>query len=179
MRVDGEGMHRVIAGDRYAAHNRLGFTRWRHLAVLQFVANDLVVDLRVEPILVEPDTGAAMRAIGEGRTEADVDVSLARAFRILERDQKTALVRGVVVVIDAAPGVDIDSAVRRHRKLAGVTDLVGKDCRAESAGKAQSGIALRAFLLCAERGNSPAQAQPDRYEDQASLTIRLAGLSLP
>ena len=152
-------MHRVIAGDRHAAQNRLGLARRRNLAVLQFVANDLVVDLGVEPILVEPDAGAAVRALREGRTEADIDVSLARAFRIFESDQEAALVRRVVAVIDAAPGVDIDGAVGRHRKLAGVTDLVGKDCRAESTRKAQSGIALGAFLLFAERRNSAAQAQ--------------------
>ena len=164
----------MIAGDRYAAHNRLGLTGRRYLAVFQLVANDLVVDLRVEPIFVEPDTGAAMRALREGRTEADIDVSLARAFRILESDQKTTLVRGVIAVIDATPGVDIDSAVGRHCELSGVTDFVGKYCRAESAGKAQSGFTLRAFLLCAERRNSPAQAQPGRYETKPAFTHPLS-----
>ena len=37
------------------------------------------------------------------------------------------------------------------------------------ARKAQSGIALGAFLLFAERRNSAAEAQPDKCEDQASL----------
>ncbi len=41
----------MIAGDRYAAHNRLGLTGRRYLAVFQFVANDLVVDLRVSQFL--------------------------------------------------------------------------------------------------------------------------------
>ena len=57
--IDGERMHGVIAGNRHAAQDRLGLARRRHLAVLQPVANNLVVDLGVEPILVEPDAGAA------------------------------------------------------------------------------------------------------------------------
>ena len=79
----------MIAGDRYAAQNRLGLTRRRHFALLQLVANDLVVDLGIKPILVEPDAGTAVRALREGRAEADVHIGLARAFRVLESDQKT------------------------------------------------------------------------------------------
>ena len=101
------------------------------------VAHDLVVDLGIEPILVEPDAGAAVSALGEGRAEAHIHIGVARAFGVLERDQKPAVMRRVVAVIDAAPSVDIDGAVGRHRELARVTDLVGKDGRAESARQAQ------------------------------------------
>ena len=170
LRVDGEGTHRVIAGDRHAAHNRLGLARRRRLAVLQFVANDLVVDLRVEPILVEPDTSAAVRALGEGRTEADIDVSLARAFRVLESDQKAALVRRVVAVIDATPGVDIDGAVGRHRKLAGVTDLVGKDGRAESAGRLSPESLSGHFCSSLNAGTVPPRHSPTNARTKPAFT---------
>ena len=107
------------------------------LAVLQLVANDLVVDLGVEPILVEPDARAAVGALRDGRAKADVHVGLACAFRVLERDQESARRRRVVAVIDAAPGVDVNGAVGRHGELTCVTNLVGKDRRAESVRQTQ------------------------------------------
>jgi len=127
-------MHRVIAGDRHAAQDRLGLAGGRRLAVLQRVADDLVVELGVQPILVQPDAGAAMRALGEGRAEAHIDVGMTCALGVLERDQKSAVMRLVFAEIDAAPGVHVDRAIGRHGKLAGMTDLVGEDGGAESLG---------------------------------------------
>ena len=151
----------MIAGNRHAAQDGLGLARGRHLALLQLVANDLVVDLGVKPILVEPDARAAMRAFREGRAKSFVHIGIARCLGVLERDEKATLMWRVVVVIDATPGVDIDGAVGRHRKLPCVPDLVGKDGRAETVRQAQSRIALRTFALRSRPGwrrEKPSQA---------------------
>src|SRR5690348_14920376 len=103
-------MHGMLAGDRHAAQDRLRLALRRHLSVLQLISNDLVVELGVEPILVEKDAGAALSAFGESRSETNVQVSMASALRVLERDQESAGVGLVIAVVAAAPGIDIDGA---------------------------------------------------------------------
>src|SRR5215831_112909 len=88
--IDGEWMHRMVAVKGHSAQDRLGLARGLRLTILELVADDLVVNLGIEPILVEPDTGAAVSALREGWTEAHVNVGLAASFRVLECDQKSA-----------------------------------------------------------------------------------------
>src|SRR6476659_9174001 len=160
--IDGEGVHGVVAIKRHAAKDRLGLGRGCRLALLQGVANDAIVDLGIKPILVQHYARTAVGTLRNGRTKSVVHIGVACAFRVLQRDQKSAGGRPVVAEIDAAPSVDVDGAVRRDYKLTRVTDLVGKNCCAESSRKAYSGIAFGAFLLFAEGRTSAAQAQPDR-----------------
>ena len=104
----------------------------RDLAVFKRVADDAVVALREDRALVETDAGAAMASRGYRLAEAFDDVGVAVAFRVLQRDQKPARRRRIVLVINAAPGVDIDDAVGRRDELAGVADVIGEDRRAEA-----------------------------------------------
>jgi hypothetical protein len=90
------------------------------------------------------------------------------AFRVLKRDQESAGRRRVVLVIHTAPGVHVDRAVGRHRKLAGVADLVSKDRCTEAVGQTQTGIALRAFPLSVECRNCADQERRNRNDAQAS-----------
>src|SRR5262245_61037157 len=99
--IDGEWMHRVIARKGHSTQDRLGLARGLRLTILELVADDLVVDLGIEPILVEPDTGAAVGALREGRTEAHVKVGLVGSLRVLKCDQETALARLIISVVHA------------------------------------------------------------------------------
>src|SRR5262245_24806950 len=88
-----------------------------------------------------------MRALREGRAESLVHVGLTGALCVLQRDQEAGLMRRIIVIVDAAPGIHIDGAVRRYRKLPRMPNIVGKNRRAESVGQAQPGIASGTFLL--------------------------------
>ena len=88
-----------------------GFARGRRLAVLQRVANDLVVDLDIEPILVEPDARAAVCALAKVGPKRDVHISVARAFRVLQRDQEIRRREAYHCRNDTAPTVDVNRTV--------------------------------------------------------------------
>src|SRR5512136_1316511 len=70
----------------------------------------------------------------------------AGTLRILERDEEAARRRSVVVVIDAAPRVHIDGAVRRHDHLPRMPDVVGEYSSAKSLWHRDAAIGLRAGL---------------------------------
>ena len=74
----------MIAGNRHATQDGVRLAGRRRLAVLQRIAHDLVVDLRVKPILVEPNAGAAMGALREGRAKAHIHIRMTRALGVLE-----------------------------------------------------------------------------------------------
>ena len=159
--VDREGMHRMVARCRQAGHDRFGPGFRRDLAVFKRVADDAVVALREDRALVETDAGAAMASGGCRLAEAFDDVGVAVAFRILQRDQKPARRRRIVLVIDAAPGVcDIDDAVGRRDELAGVADVIGEDRRAEAARQDDprrfAAALLTAFAAAASCADAPA-----------------------
>src|SRR4029078_6176530 len=82
--IDGEWMHRVIAGNRYSTQDRLGLAGGPRLTILELITDDLVVDLGIEPILVEPNASTAMRAFGGSRTEAPVNVCMGHSIDVLK-----------------------------------------------------------------------------------------------
>ncbi len=83
-------------------------------------------------------------------TEADIGICVSGTFAIFERDEKAAIVRRVVVVINAAPSVDVDGAVRRHDELARVPNLVREDGGAEALRQSDASlIGFRASFLLA------------------------------
>src|SRR4030095_14329963 len=100
-----------------------------------------------------------MGTLGEGRTEASVHVGMAGALRVLEHNQESAIMRLVISIIDSAPGVDVHSTVGRNRELSRMTNLVGKNTRAESLRQTQPSIGLRPAMLFAagRKGHHPSQ----------------------
>ena len=108
-----------------------------------------------------------MSALGESRPEAHIHIRMTRAFGVLESNQKPAVMRLVVAVIDAAPSVHIDGAVWCHGELAGVADLVGKDGRAKPARQANSRIGLGTVLLFAECRDRSGEASRNGNKPQA------------
>jgi hypothetical protein len=116
-RVDQERMHRMIAGDRHAGNDDLRFAARHHLAILQRVGDDLVVGLGVELALVDVDAGAAVVALGRRGAETFDLVGLAVVVGVLQSDEEPVRPRRFVAfVISAAPGVDVERAVRGDRQ---------------------------------------------------------------
>jgi hypothetical protein len=79
LRIDDEGMHRMIGGKRQAGDDDLRLFRHQRIR-RQRVANDLVVLFDVERAVVEADAGAAGRALLDARAEALDDIGLTISF---------------------------------------------------------------------------------------------------
>jgi hypothetical protein len=84
---------------------------------------------------VKRDARAAGAAALDAVAEADVDVGAAVARGVLQGHQKSAGGRRVVAVVAAAPGVDVDDAVRGDDEVPGMADAVGEHGCAETRGK--------------------------------------------
>jgi hypothetical protein len=110
----------MIAGERQAGDNGFRLALGRNLAITQSVADDAIVDLGEEAAFVEPDAGPAMASGRNGLAEADFYVGISVAFGVLERDEKAAGRRRIILVIDAAPGIDVDGAIRRNGEMPSV-----------------------------------------------------------
>ena len=134
----------MIAGERQAGDDGFRLALGYDLIVSQRVADDAIVDLGEETALVEADAGAAMAAGRDGLAEAGDHVGMSVALGVPERDQKTARRRFIVLIIDAAPGVDVDGAVRRDGEMAGMAEIVGEDRRAEAGGQGNAATIARA-----------------------------------
>ena len=130
--VDREGVHRVITTERQARDHDLGRGGRDDGVRREGVLHDPVLRLDVQRVLVEHDPGATRAAVGRTRAEALDDVRLAAAGRVAERDEEAARVRGTVAVVAAAPGVEVDDAVRGDGDMARVPEIVGEHRRAEA-----------------------------------------------
>jgi hypothetical protein len=73
-----------------------------------------------------------MIALLDGVAEAGSDISLAVAVEVLQGDEESPWWGRVVAVVSAAPGIDIDHAVRGYHQVACMADMVGEDCCAEA-----------------------------------------------
>ena len=104
--------------------------------------------------MIEGDAGAARRALRDAIAEALDHIGMAVAFAILQRHQKATSRRLVVAIIAAAPGVDVEHAVRRKHHVTGVPEIVGENGRAEALGKrdaaviAGAGVRSRTDRIC-------------------------------
>ncbi len=175
--IDDERMHRVIAGERQAGHYDLRLFA-RHDAVRrQGVADDLVVLLGIEAVFVDADTGAAGRSLRHAVAETLDPIGVAVALGVFERHQEAAGRRLVVMIIAAAPGVDVERAVGTEHHLAGVAEIVGENGCAEAGrqGDAASvggaGIGPRAALILLCNGGRSAGEQ--RSDDKTRCTKRV------
>ena len=142
--VDLKWMHRVVAGERQPGYHRLRGRRRGDAARRQGVSHDAVVGLGIDVVLVDRDAGSARVAIRLGWAEADHVVRLTVALGALKCDQEAARRGRVVVVVPATPGVDIDHAIRRHREVPGMTELVGENGGAEPRRERDAAIVVRA-----------------------------------
>jgi hypothetical protein len=129
--VDGERMHRMIAGERQSRDNDLRIFLRRDAVGRQRIADDLVVLFSVEAVLVDANAGAAGRALRDAVAEALDLVGMAVTLRVLERDQKTAGWHFIVVIVRAAPGVHVQNAVGAEGHLPRVAE-VGEHRRAKT-----------------------------------------------
>jgi hypothetical protein len=133
LRVDRNGVHRMIAGEWQAGDDGFRLSFGRYLAITQSVADDAIVDLGKEAVFVEPDAGAAVASGCRRFTKTDDQVGMAAAFGVLERDEKAARRRRIILVIDAAPGIDVNGAIRRISEMPGMAYVVGEHRRAKAA----------------------------------------------
>ena len=144
----------MVAGERQAGENDLGLLVRRDGRRGQRIPDDLVVLFGIEPAMIEGDAGAARRALRDAIAKALDHIRMAVAFAILQRHQKTAGRRLVVAIIAAAPGVDVEHAVRRKHHVTGVPEIVGENGRAEALGKrdaaviAGAGVRSRTNRIC-------------------------------
>src|ERR1700716_3850855 len=101
-------MHRMVARDGQARHDRLASALRRDFARGERVAHDAIIGLGVDHAVIEYEAGAAGPAVPaacNGFTEPLDDVGVPIAMRVLQRDGKASGRNWTVVVIDAAPGV--------------------------------------------------------------------------
>ena len=113
----------------------------------QGVAHDAVVGLREQRAVIKRDSRPAGIAALDSRAEANDFVGAAAAGRVLQRQQETAVGRLGVIgvgVIAAAPGVDVNHAVRGNDHVPGVADIVGEHGGAESGRQRDAAIVARA-----------------------------------
>ena len=138
--VDDHRMHGMVAAQRQAGDDRGRLTLRRDLTVDERIAHDAIIDLGVEPVLVDGDAGAAMAAGRRRFAEALHDIGVPVVMRVLECDQEAAGRRRVVLVVPAAPGVDVEHTVGRDDHLPRVAELVGEHGGAEPGRQGDAGI---------------------------------------
>src|ERR1700731_1112495 len=125
--VDRKRVHRVIAGEGQPRNNDLGRRGWGKCSSRWRVAHDAIVHFRVERAVVENDACATVAAVHGSVTEARDDVGAPFPLGVLKGEQKPACRRLVVAVIEAAPGVDINNAIRGKDELRGMANSVRED----------------------------------------------------
>src|SRR5580658_2606630 len=133
--IASEGQSRDDGGRSIARQERIRRQR---------VADDAIVAFCVERAVVQADARAAMAAARDGFTKPLVDGGLARARRVLQRDQEPARVGRVVAIVFTGPGVYINHSARRDRHVPRVTDAVGEDRRAKTRRQLQAAVIVRA-----------------------------------
>ena len=150
--VDGERMHRMIAGERQPRDDDLRTFLRRDAIGRQRIADDLVVLFGVEAVLVDANAGAAGRALRDAVAEPLDLVGVAVTLRVLERDQKTAGRHFVVVIVGAAPGVYIQNTVGAEGHLPCVAEIVGEHRCAKAGRQRDAAIAAGAAIALPLRG---------------------------
>ena len=114
-------------------------------------AHDLVVLFGIKRAVVIIDAGSTGGALRGAVAEALDDVCVARPLAVLQREEEATCRRLVVIVIHAAPGVDVEHAVRRDDHLARVAELVGKYRRAPSGREFQAAVIAGTGIRCGRR----------------------------
>src|SRR5262249_9176452 len=114
-----------------------------NLALFQVIAKDPVVNLSIEPMLIEGDACTAVAAFFKSLPKADVHVCFAGTFGVLQRYQKSARVRLIVAVVTTSPGTDENRPLGSTGDLASLSNVVGKNRRAEALWQCDTASATR------------------------------------
>ena len=93
IRVDGERVHGMVAAERQTAHDGLRAARRHDGARGEYIAYDLVVDLRVQRAPVQSDPRAAGAARRNRLAESAIHVCLAGSRGVLQGNEKAPGVR--------------------------------------------------------------------------------------
>ena len=136
----------MVAGEGQARHDDLGRPGGRDHPCRQGVAHDAIVHLRKQPAVVKRDARATGAAFLASLAEAHDDIGPAVAGGVLQGHQEATGRRRVVVVIAAAPGVDVDHAVRGDDEVPGVADVVGEHRGTEAGGQRDPTVVIRTGL---------------------------------
>ncbi len=155
---------------RQPGYNHVRRLRRGEFPFLECVTLYAAVGLRIECAVVESNAGAARAPAFNRAAEARNPIRVPAALRVAQRNQEASR-RPVEAVIASAPGVDVYSAIRGHRYMARVADLVREDGGAEARRErdaAITGIAGR--LLCVLRRCRPCKRHQKRRREKACLS---------
>ena len=141
----------MIAGQRQPGQDGLRRSGRLDPARRQLVAHDAIVGLGVKVAFVDGDSGSSCVALRLGWTKADDLIGPAIAFGILQRYQKSARWRRVVVEIATAPGIGVDDPVRSYREMPGMAQLVREDSCAKTWRQCDAAIIRGAGVRCRRR----------------------------
>ena len=101
----------MVAGSGQPRHDCFPFALGCDVVGRERVAHDTVIDLGVNHPIVECDAGATMAAARDRFTEPLDDVGVSAAALVFQGDDKTTRWNGAVVVVDAAPRIDVERSV--------------------------------------------------------------------
>src|SRR5215469_9703853 len=163
--IDDEGMHGMVAAERQSGNHGYRTTLGHNFPRIQCVTNYAIVAFRVEPAFVEADASTAFSSGLGGFTKAFDNISFSGSGSIPQCDQKSTLMRRLIVVVSAGPGVDIHHSIGRDYQLTSMADLVGKHGRAETGSEFQVAVVIRADLRI---GSGSASDRSCKGEDNES-----------
>ncbi len=130
----------MIATERQARNDDLGCALGHDRTGRHRVADDTIVYLCVQKALVEPDARSTRTARLHRLPEALDGVRLAVTVLVLKRHQESTGGRLIVAVVNAAPRIDIQGAVRGDHHMPCMTYLVCKDRCAKSRRQLQAAV---------------------------------------
>src|SRR6202020_2052822 len=105
VRVDRKWMHWMIAAQWQATDDDLRRLARHDRAFLERILEDLVIELGIQPALVNADAGSSGAAALHGCPEALIHIGFAAAGGVLQRHQESARMRRVVSKVTSRPGV--------------------------------------------------------------------------
>src|SRR5690348_4550018 len=122
----------MVAGERERLHDDHWRFRRRATVCGQGIAHDRRALLRVQRPTMQGDPGASMSPAVRRRAEAGDDIGPTIVTGVAEHHEIAAGRTLVTAEVRAAPGIDVDIAVRRDDDVPRVADAVGEDGRTES-----------------------------------------------
>ena len=135
----------MVADDRQTRNDHLGHALRRQFVRPYVIAHDAVVDFGIDRVAVKEDSGAAGSSLRFALAEASDFVGFARVVGIAQRHEKAAIGDRIRIVVNPAPGIDVDIPGRRRDNLSDMAEIVRKDRGAKTRGERDARIARRAI----------------------------------